>query len=166
MHILGVSGLSGSGKTTLIHRTAEAIVASGYGIPRICDYPPDGTEAMDRWIAKAQADEAERYEADPNWLGEIILLVDEVNTMEQIASLRKAGATLLFVDAGRRLEDGEDIWRQIDDKQRVALNYSQGLYPDELFDWIFTNNHNLGTMKSHVNRLYSAWIGGSIVYER
>lgn len=162
MQVMGVAGRGGSGKTTLIKTLAEAIVHSSYGVPRVLDFFQGGT--IDENIAKMQEQLVQAFEDDKKYTdaprGELLVLVDNVTYPAEVELLRKWRATIIFLDADRRIQPHLDTWRC--SAEQLADAYSRGDLPETFFDWHFTNFHELDKFQLEINMIKDYWLGGRI----
>ena len=167
MQILAVAGRRGAGKTTLINEIARLVVDGNYGLPRVLTFEVtpdatvgDGLEHVQAELEKAVWDDAVMLE-NGHPRGELVVLVDDVCYLEEVVMLRRWQATLLFLDADRRLKDVSETWRTVGPNQ-LSEDYTNGEYPETLFDWHVTNYHELVQFKVEIALMKDYWIGGMI----
>lgn len=163
MQIIGVGGRSGAGKTFLCHEVARLVAEGTYGLPRLMsfkDNTPDNMHRVAAMLSKSQADEYKML-AEGHARSEIIVLIDDVMFPEQVDMLIRAGATMLFVDATRRLRDLFASWRDRDSEKMAGL-YAGGLLPEGMFDWHVTNYHTQDKFLAEIGVAHHFWTGAAV----
>lgn len=69
-----------------------------------------------------------------------VVILDDLRYQSELDFVRSLGGTLVYVDALRRFEDQLHLpWRQHESEQ-LAIQYGKGFLPDNLFDFIISNN--------------------------
>lgn len=168
MQILGVAGRSGAGKTTLCQTLAEAVVESGYGIPRLLHFAgpdlPSQVNPVEAGIVEIHKALLQAQEDDKDSVlrrGEIMVMIDDLHYLEEVDLLRAWGAIIIFLDADNRMSDRKALWKDIPN-DRMANAYSDGILPETFFDWHITNFRDIDTFKLECQMGMQYWLGGVV----
>jgi hypothetical protein len=90
---------------------------------------------------------------------ETLVLVDDVRFPNEVDTLRRWGARLIFIDAYRRLQSrmGE-AWRR-HESEKMANDYTFGRLTDEYFDCVLTNSDTEASFRRTVRSMAPSWTG-------
>lgn len=127
MKIIGFAGIEGSGRTTAVNAAAAYLLECGF-TPVVEQF--DNAIAQ-RVLAHCEAEAKEAGNPDAAW-HERVILIDGVETMEELDRIKSAGGKTIFISAARRLKQVIGTC--------VTAGYEKGEHQDDLFDFSISNN--------------------------
>jgi hypothetical protein len=88
---------------------------------------------------------------------ETVVIFDDMRYPNELALIQRLNGTTVFVDGAHRLKDLDVDWRQ-HESERLAMMYTAGTLPDDVFDYYVQNDGSEEEFKALVNTLAPAWI--------
>jgi len=132
------------------------------------DYKP-GITGPDYWVhrvllelAEIQIDEQTNYARMDrfswnNEFRETVIIFDDMRYMNELEMVQALNGTTVFVDGALRLNDLDADWRR-HESEKLAMLYTFGSIPDEIFDFYVKNDRSEEEFKKIVEALAPAWI--------
>ena len=132
------------------------------------DYKP-GITGPDYWVhrvllelAEIQIDEQTNYARMDrfswnNEFRETVIIFDDMRYMNELEMVQALNGTTVFVDGALRLNDLDADWRR-HESEKLAMLYTFGSLPDEIFDFYVKNDRSEEEFKKIVEALAPAWI--------
>lgn len=132
------------------------------------DYKP-GITGPDYWVnrvllelAQIQIDEQNNYARMDRFywnkeFKETVIIFDDMRYINELEMVQALNGTTIFVDGALRLKDLHADWRQ-HESEKLAMLYTFGSLPDEIFDFYVKNDRSEEEFKEIVEALAPAWI--------
>lgn len=88
---------------------------------------------------------------------ETVVIFDDMRYANELELVQRLNGTTVFVDGAHRLNDLDVDWRQ-HESERLAMMYTAGALPDDVFDFYVKNDGSEAEFKELVDTLAPAWI--------
>lgn len=95
---------------------------------------------------------------------ETVLIFDDLRYIDELSLIKHIGGTVVFVDGASRISDLLAEWRQ-HESEALAMSYSFGLLPDEVFDYYIPNRGTEEEFNTTINRVASVWVDSGVMVQ-